>query len=317
MNELYKQVSVRKVKEYFDLEQVCGDDSSLERWTIAPDINRPGLELSGYRETGELRRIVVIGQKEGRYISTLDYDTQCDRFGFLTDAYTPCIIVTAKQEVPRALLDVANKKNFPVFKFPGDTYELTTDLISFLSNRLAPSKTIYGELMNIYGVGVLITGASGIGKSELCLDLIKRGHIFVADDLVEIYKANNTIYGTAPDNIKQMLEIRGIGIVDVGLTFGAHCYINKYRINFVINLVKFDDYTKNNPDRLNPTEKYIDLMGVQKKIVEIPVTEGKNMPAIIETAVAKYIQNKNGIDTTEIFKKRIKDEITRKDRGEL
>ena len=123
MTRLTKQVSVRKIKEFLNLTQVCGDDSSLDRWTIAPDLNRPGLELSGYKEDSELKRIVVIGIKEEKYIDTLDYETQLDRFGFLTDAYTPCIIITAGYKTPDALIQVANMKNFPVFEFPGKTYE--------------------------------------------------------------------------------------------------------------------------------------------------------------------------------------------------
>ena len=134
MADLNKKVEVRKIKEFFNLNQVCGNDESLNRWTIAPDINRPGLELSGYKDDFELKRVVIIGTKEQNYLKTLDYDTQLDRFDFLTDAYTPCIIVTNGFKTPAALLEVATRKNFPVFEFPGMTYELSTDLISFLSS---------------------------------------------------------------------------------------------------------------------------------------------------------------------------------------
>ncbi|MDO4500312.1 MAG: HPr(Ser) kinase/phosphatase [Erysipelotrichaceae bacterium] len=315
MNELKNQLSIRRIKEYFNLEQVSGDDSSLDRWTIAPDINRPGLELAGYKETGELKRIVVIGFKERRYIDTLDYNTQFDRFGFLTDSYTPCIILTHGQSAPQALLDVARPKNFPVFLFPGETYELSSELVPYLTRKLAPREVIHGQLMNIYGIGVLIIGDSGIGKSELCLDLIKRGHVFVADDLVEVYKTSNTIYGTAPQNLKKMIEVRGIGIVDVGLTFGLQCYQSKYHINFVIRMLTYKNYIKTNPDRLNPIVGKMNICGMEKDMIEIPVTEGKNMPVIVETAVAKYIQTRNGIDSNQMFIDRIEQEILSKDKG--
>lgn len=313
MSDLNKKVTVRKIKEFFNLTQVCGNDDSLNRWTIAPDLNRPGLELSGYKEGSELKRVVVIGVKEEGYIRTLDYETQKDRFEYLTDAYTPCIIITGGFKAPQALLEVANSKNFPVFEFPGKTYEITTDLIAYLSSHLAETKTMYGGLMSIYGVGVMITGESGIGKSELALDLIKRGHIFVADDLIEISKINNSIIGKAPHNLKRMLEVRGVGVVDVNMMFGGHCFLRKTSVDLVIKLIKLDEYVKANSDRLNPSEKCMDLMGVKRPLLEIPVTEGKLMSPIIEAAVTNYILKKQGIDVNELFKVRIYNEILGKE----
>lgn len=313
MSELNKKVTVRKIKEAFNLTQVCGDDHSLDRWTIAPDINRPGLELTGYKEEGELKRVVVIGNKESRYISTLDYDTQKDRFGFLTDVYTPCIIITAGHKAPKALCDVACEKNFPVFEFAGQTYQITSDLTAFLSTKLAPTDSIHGGLMNIYGIGVAIFGDSGIGKSELALDLIKRGHIFVADDLLDVSRVNNDLIGEAPDNIKKMLEVRGIGIIDVNVMFGGHCFLKKCKLDFAIKLIKLDEYQKSNPNRLDPLENKIDILGIKIPILEIPVTEGKSMSTIVETAVADFIMKKQGVDTNEIFKQRIMNEISNKE----
>ena len=313
MSELTKKVSVRKIKDAFNLNQVCGNDFSLERWTIAPDINRPGLELSGYKEEAELKRIVIIGNKEYKYIDTLDYYTQRDRFGFLTDIYTPCIIVTAGRKAHKALIDVASEKNFPVFEYPGQTYQLTSDLSAFLANELAATDFIHGGLMNIYGIGVAIFGDSGIGKSELALDLIKRGHIFVADDLLDVAKVNSELIGQAPNNLKKMLEVRGIGVIDVNIMFGGHSFLNKCRLDFGIKLVKLDDYQKSNPNRLDPLENRVDILGIKIPLLEIPVTEGKSMSTIVETAVDNYIMKKQGIDTNEIFKRRIMDEIANKE----
>ena len=149
-NELNKRVYIREIKEDFNLFQVTGDDESLDRWVIAPDINRPGLELSGFKKDTELKRVVVIGVKEMEYIKTLDYDTQRDRFDFLTDSFTPCIIITSNAEVPQSLKDIANQKNFPVFVFPFKTYSLTTQLTTYLSEKLAPVEQVHGVMMNIY-----------------------------------------------------------------------------------------------------------------------------------------------------------------------
>lgn len=313
--ELDKKVYVLEIKEKFNLKQVTGDESSLQRWAIAPDINRPGLELSGFKQGTELKRVVVIGNKEMDYISTLDRETQKDRFGFLTDSFTPCIIVTAGHKAPDALVEIASQKNFPVFEFDDKTYLLTADLTSYLSEKLAHTDSIHGEMLIINGTGVLVTGESGMGKSELALDLIKRGHILVADDVVDYARIHNDIVCWSPDNLKKMLEVRGLGILDVTLLFGPQAYLDKASLDFVIKLVTSDEYRKNNNDRLEPTENSLDLYGVKKTVIEIPVTEGKSMAPIIEAAVVNYILKNRGIDTNEIFKENIRKQIIAKQEG--
>ena len=313
--ELDKRVYVKEIKEAFNLTQITGDDSSLLRWAIAPDINRPGLELSGYDEPTELKRVVVIGNKEYGYIQTLDEKAQRDRFGFLTDSYTPCIIVTAGLKTPRLLEEIAREKNFPVFEYPNKTYILTTELTSYLSEKLAHVENIHGEMLNIYGVGVLVVGESGMGKSELALDLIKRGHILVADDVVEYAKIHNQIICRAPKELKQMLEVRGLGILDITLMFGAQCYLESSNLDFIIKLVTKEYYKNNNNNRLEPTEKSTDFFGITKTVLEIPVSEGKTMAPIIEASVINYILKKRGIDTNENFKENIRKIIMNKNRG--
>ena len=310
-SELNKRVYIRQIKEDFNLLQVTGDDESLDRWVIAPDINRPGLELSGYKGDTELKRIVVIGVKEMEYIKTLDYDTQRDRFDFLTDSFTPCIIITSNAEVPQCLKDVANSKNFPVFIFPFKTYSLTTQLTTYMSEKLAPVEQVHGVMMNIYGIGVLIMGESGIGKSELALDLIKRGHYLVADDVVEYSRFHYNIVCKAPDSLKRLLEIRGLGVVDVNLMFGAKSYLERCNLDFVIKLVSASEFQKNN-NRLEPAEMTTNFFDIEKTRLEIPVTDGKNISPIIEAAVTNYILKNEGIDTNEEFKRNIKNMIIKK-----
>ena len=165
--ELNKRVYIRQIKEEFDLLQLSGNDESLDRWAIAPDINRPGLELSGYLESNDLKRVVILGTKEFEYMSKLDEEIQKQRFEIITDSYTPCIIMTEGFEEMETLMEVAQRKNFPVFKYEGKTYQLIVDLVTFLSEKLAPMDNLYGVMMSIYGRGIMITGKSGIGKSEL------------------------------------------------------------------------------------------------------------------------------------------------------
>lgn len=161
-----KKVGIRDIVSFFQLEQLTGDDSSLDRWTVIQDLNRPGFELAGVFKSTEPRRIVIIGNKESEFIRTMSEDDQRARFQFLMDGLTPCIIITSGNEIPNILREVAIHNNFPVLRTNLETYRLTADLITFLDEKLAPIDTMSGVLMSVYGLGVMILGESGMGKSE-------------------------------------------------------------------------------------------------------------------------------------------------------
>ena len=305
--ELNKRVYVRSLKEEFGLEQVTGSDRSLDRWIIAPDINRPGLELTGYFESNDLKRVVILGTKEFEYMSKFDYDTQKQRFEIITDSFTPCIILSEGFIGMDSLRDLANAKDFPIFRYDGKTYQLIVDLVSFLSEKLAPTDNIYGVMMNIYGRGIMITGKSGIGKSELALDLINRGHMLVADDRIDVTRVHTSIMCTAPKLLKRMLEIRGLGIVDVTRMFGANAYLNRCQLDFVIKLVKYNEDM--DQDRLNPINETRNILGLDVPMLTIPITEGKSLSVIIEAAVANYLLDKLGFNSNEDFKRRYHEEL--------
>ena len=309
--ELSKRVYVRAIKDKFNLEQLTGDDESLNRWAIAPDINRPGLELSGYLESNDLKRVVIIGTKEYEYMSKMDYDTQKQRFEIITDSYTPCIILSDGCKKLAALEDLCSFKNFPLFRYEGKTYQLVVDIVSYLSEELAPTDSLFGVMMNIFGKGVMITGNSGIGKSELALDLINRGHMLVADDRVDVSRIHNKILAKAPKILRNMLEIRGLGVVDVTKIFGFNAFLDKCNLDFVIKLVKLEEVKEK--DRLNPLRDTIDVLGVDVPMLTIPVTEGKSLSVIVEAAVITHVLKKKGIDSNEEFKENIR----RKIRGDL
>ena len=308
--ELNKRVYVRQIKEQLSLEQLTGNEDSLNRWAIAPDINRPGLELSGYLESNDLKRVVILGTKEFEFMSKFDYDTQRSRFEVVTDSFTPCIICSGGFKRMDSLLDLARDKNFPVFRYEGLTYQLIVDLVSFLSEKLAPTDSIYGVMMNIYGKGIMITGKSGIGKSELALDLIDRGHMLVADDRVDVTRVHKSIICTAPKLLKRMLEIRGVGIVDVTRTFGANAYLNRCQLDFVIKLVIYDESMES--DRLNPINESFNVLGLEVPMLVIPITEGKQLSVIIEAAVSSYLLANLGFNSNEDFKNRYREELERK-----
>ena len=307
--ELDKRVYVRAIKQQFNLEQITGDDNSLNRWVIAPDVNRPGLELSGYLESNDLKRVVVIGTKEYEYMVKQDREIQKQRFEIITDSFTPCIILSEGCGQLEELENLCRYRNFPLFRYEGKTYQLIVDLVSYLSEELAPIDNLYGVMMNIYGKGVMITGKSGIGKSELALDLINRGHMLVADDVVDVSRVHNDIICHAPNLLKKMLEIRGLGIVDVTKLFGANTYLNKCELDFVINLVRLEE--AGNKDRLNPVNETLDVLGLEVPMLVIPITEGKSLSVIIESAVVNQILKSQGVDTNEEFKEAFRKEIER------
>lgn len=310
--ELEKRVYVKELKDALGLTQVAGDEKSLERWIIAPDVNRPGFELAGLRVDTDLKRVNILGNKETTFMNSLSIEEQRDRYGYITDAFTPCIIVSSNDGCPEILKEVATEKNFPLFVYDVPSYQAIVDTIEFLSEKLAPTSTMHGVMMNIYGVGVMLTGDSGIGKSELALDLIKKGHILVADDRVDVKRVHNVIQAEAPDVIKGMLEIRGLGIVDVELLFGGDVILDKTELSLIIKLSKFQESDFNRVESIDVTTN---VLGLDITTVRIPVSEGRPISAIVEAAVTNFILKRKGINTTEVFKEKVIKEIEKNRRG--
>ena len=299
-----KKVFVKDLKEKFNLKQLTGDASSLERWIVAPDINRPGLELAGYTRLNDLKRVNIIGIKETEFITTLDEATQYERFGIITDAYTPCIIISRSLPIPDALRRIATERNFPVLQSTEETLRISVQVTAYLDENLAPCEVYHGVMMNIYGVGVLLKGNSGIGKSEIALDLVRRGHMLVADDCVEISRIHNELICTAPPLLKNMLELRGIGILDMTKIFGAVSCLDKCDLDFVVELKSYD--REEDIERLGPgVTKTIDIMGLEKPLIVVPVREGRVLSVIIEAAVANFCLLRLGTDSNEDFKERL------------
>lgn len=310
MSEFTNRCTMRKVKDYFKFEQLSGDDQSLNRWVVVPDLNRPGLELSGFFEHTEPRRIVVLGDKEIAYIQTMGVDHQRYVFDKLTDGWTPAIILTRSHDCPEVLMSVAQTKNFPIFKTTLKTYQLMVDVISYLDEQLSESDTIHGVLMNVYGKGVLITGESGMGKSEVGLELIRNGHVLVADDRVDVRRIHNTIYGSAPELLKGYLELRGIGIIDVQRMFGASALLDIMRIDFVVYLEKWQDGKAYK--RVSIDSHYsMPVLGVDVPKMVFPVKEGRNLAVLIEAAVTDFTLKEKGIDAAKSFDYRVYEYIVK------
>ena len=301
-------VKVRTLVENFDFIQITGDDASLERPIVIADTNRPGLELAGYFENSQQKRLVILGDKEIAYIATMSVHKQRKSFDFITNEQTPAIIVTKGHKCPDVLKRYAKRKNFPIFLSSYPTYRLIVDIVAFLDEQLATSMCIHGGLLSIYGKGVLIRGESGMGKSEIALELIKRGHLLVADDRVDCYRIHNKIVGKAPELLREMLEIRGIGVINVSRMFGVSSVLPKAEINFQVNLEPWkadQDY-----DRVGIEEKkHENILGIDIPKIVVPVREGRSMAVIIESAVTNYMLSVMGMDSAKEFEQRVLDYI--------
>lgn len=301
-------VKVRTLVENFDFIQITGDDASLERPIVIADTNRPGLELAGYFENSQQKRLVILGDKEIAYIATMSVHKQRKSFDFITNEQTPAIIVTKGHKCPDVLKRYAKRKNFPIFLSSSPTYRLIVDIVAFLDEQLATSMCIHGGLLSIYGKGVLIRGESGMGKSEIALELIKRGHLLVADDRVDCYRIHNKIVGKAPELLREMLEIRGIGVINVSRMFGVSSVLPKAEINFQVNLEPWkadQDY-----DRVGIEEKkHENILDIDIPKIVVPVREGRSMAVIIESAVTNYMLSVMGMDSAKEFEQRVLDYI--------
>lgn len=296
--------TVRSLKEHFDFEQICGDESSLDRIVSVPNTNRPGLELTGYYAHAEPKRIVIIGNKETAYLNSLSDDVQTERFKHICDDLTPFILVTSGNKVPDSLMNVAGERNLPIFVTDQKSSAIMVALVTYLDEVLAITDNVHGVLMNVFGKGVLIIGESGMGKSEVALELILRGHALIADDRVDISRVKDTILGTAPFLLKGMLEIRGIGIIDTMQMFGVNAYLERKEIDFVVEFRKWDD----NHEYLRvgiEEQAYFEALGLEIPRLVFPVKEGRNLSVLVESAVRDFMMKQRGVNSAKLFDERV------------
>lgn len=299
-----RKVTVKDLKEKLKYIQITGDEEALNRDIVVADTNRPGLELTGYFLHSQRERIVILGNKEMCYIDSMSNEAQFSSFEFLTQDQTPCIIITHGAECPPRLKEIAQRKNFPVLSTKEETYRCIIDSVTYLDECLAPITSMHGVLVQIFGKGVLLTGESGMGKSEIALELIKKGHLLIADDRVDCFLVHKEIVGQSPTVLKEMLEIRGIGIINVAKMFGVSSVLDKTRIDLNIHLEQW--HADKDYDRVGIEEKKcMEILGVSIPKLEIPVKEGRSMAVIIESAVTNYLLSSVGQNSAKEFEERI------------
>jgi HPr kinase/phosphorylase len=308
-------VTLREVIEEFNLIDVS-DCSRIDEIVITTsDVNRPGLQLAGYMEYFGTDRIQIIGKVETTYLEGLTPEERLEGLdGFFKEGF-PCLVIARGLEVFPEMLEVSKKYEIPILKTEDITSRFLSGLIRYLNVQLAPRVTRHGVLVEVYGEGILIMGESGVGKSETALELVRRGHRLVADDLVEIRKVSDqSLLGTAPEIIRHFIEIRGIGILDVKNLYGVGAVKMMENINLVINLELWDE--KKNYDRLGLVDEYTDLLGIKVPSLNIPVRPGRNLAIIVEVAAMNNRQKKMGYNAAKVFEQRIMKEINKSEEQE-
>ena len=306
-----KTVELKRIVEKMNLKNLTPDVELNDKEVEVPDINRPALQLSGYFEHFDSERVQIIGYVEYTFLEKLDMEKKKEVYKTLLSYKIPCIIFCRNLPPEQMLLDMAVEADVPIFITEKKTSAFTAEIIRWMNVQLAPCISIHGVLADVYGVGVLIMGESGIGKSEAALELVKRGHRLVSDDVVEIKKVSDeTLVGSAPDITRHFIELRGIGIVDVKTLFGVLSVRETQNIDLVITLEEWNK--EKEYDRLGLEEQYTEFLGNKVVCHQLPIRPGRNLAVIVETAAINYRQKKMGYNAAQELYKRVQQNLARK-----
>mgnify|MGYP002948000863 CR=1 FL=1 len=306
-----KTVELSKLAEEMDLKNLTPEVDMSGVKVTTPEINRPALQLTGYLEHFEATRVQIIGYVEFSYLQHLDREARETAFERLVSENIPCVIFTTQMVPDQDLLELAKKHKVSVFSTEKTTSSFMAEIIRWLGVQLAPMISIHGVLVDVYGEGVLIMGESGIGKSEAALELIKRGHRLVSDDVVEISRVSDvTLVGTAPDITRHFIELRGIGIIDVKTLFGVESVKNTQTIDLVIKLEEWD--RDKEYDRLGLKEEYTEILGNKVVCHSLPIRPGRNLAVIVESAAVNHRQKKMGYNAAQELYNRVQANLARR-----
>ncbi len=275
------------------------------------NIHRPGLALAGYVELFTYDRVQVFGNTEIRYLSSMPLDHRIEIFNTLFKFAIPCIVVTSNNQLDPELVQLAIDHNVPMFRTPLETTKAVYFLSDFLDDQFSPQTTVHASFVDVYGVGVMLIGRSGIGKSEIALDLLERGHRLVSDDIVTITrKGEGILIGAGTDLVKHFMEIRGLGLIDVRNIFGVRAIRFQKRVEIVVELMEWSptgDFTRTGLDL-----DTISIMDVEIPLVKLPIFPGKNVTVITEVIALNYLLKHYGYDAAQEFSKRLETVIAQK-----
>jgi HPr kinase/phosphorylase len=300
-------------RERFKLRLLNGENG-FENQIKDKNLHRPGLALAGYVELFTFDRVQVIGNTEHRYLDSLTPAARKQAFLSLLEFKIPCIVLTNNNKIDDELLDAAAKKGIPIFVTPFETTKIAFFLADFLDDQFASQIVLHGSFVDVYGIGVLMTGRSGIGKSEIALDLVERGHRLVADDVVMVTrKGEGILMGAGTDLVKHFMEIRGLGLIDVRSMFGVRAIRFQKRVELVVELEEWkpnQDYTRTGLD-----DQTIKILDVDIPMVKLPIFPGKNVTVITEVISLNYLLKHYGYDAAREFSKRLEGVIGAKRKG--
>lgn len=297
-------VFVKDLIHHVRVEPVYSTEALLQKEIPTSDISRPGLEMTGYFDYYSPERIQLIGMKEWSYLMAM---TSHNRYQVLRQMFqpeTPVVIVARGLEIPEEMFRAAKEQGIAIFQSRSATSRLSGEISSYLDSRLAQRTSVHGVLMDIYGMGVLIQGDSGIGKSETGLELVKRGHRIVADDRVDVYaKDDVTLWGEPAEILRHLLEIRGVGIIDIMSLYGASAVKESSEVQLAVYLENYE--TGKVFDRLGNGGDTIEIAGIEIPQIRIPVKTGRNISVVIEAAAMNYRAKQMGFDATKEFEQRL------------
>ncbi len=297
-------VTLQQIIDEFELETVCayGEPASI-RIEVA-DVTRPGLQLAGHFAHFGPDRIQLIGNMETAYLDSLSSEERLARIDALFSRGIPCMILTRQHDVFPEMEHCAERYAIPILRTNEITSEFMSSLIKYLNVELAPRASLHGVLVEVYGEGILILGESGVGKSETALEIVKRGHRLIADDLVEVRRVSDTtLLGRAPEIIRHLIEIRGVGILDVKELYGVSSVKMQENIHFVINLELWDE--KKNYERVGVNDEHTDILGIDVPSITIPVRPGRNLAIIVEVAAINFRQKQMGYNSAKALMERV------------
>ena len=294
-NITVKKLPLTKLIEKYGFDNLTPEIDLSERFVEDAGLTRPALQLAGFYDYFNSNRVQIIGNAEYENIKTLEPTVARERYDKLTSYHSPCIIYARGLEPDMGMIAACHRNSVPLFTTPAITSTLIPELTRYLGVELAPTQIVHGVLLDVYGEGVLITGDSGIGKSEVALDLISRGHRLVADDAVELHKVSEvTLVGNAPDLTRNLLELRGIGVLDIRRLFGVESVKQTQTLTFAIELEEWDgtrDY-----DHLGLTQQYTSFMDNRLPVFKVPIRPGRNVAIIVESAAISIRAKRMGFD---------------------
>jgi len=303
-------------KDRLKLSLISSENGFSRRITRA-DIHRPGLALAGFVELFTYDRVQILGNTEIRYIKSLSEEKLIDSIDHIIEYEIPCILITDNNEIPDYFIQAATRRYISIFSTPLNTTNMTHMLVEYLDKRFAPQTSVHGSLVDVYGVGLLVTGRSGIGKSEVALDMVERGHRLVADDVVVITRtADDILMGTGTEISQHHIELRGVGIIDIKRIFGIRGVRIRKRIEVEVHLVDWD--SDKTYERTGLDQSSVTILNVTMPKIILPINPGKNMTVICETIAMNELLKLHGYNTAKEFNRRLKEYIKtkKKDKGD-